>query len=166
MSNSFIKSIKSLLKEFLKDDVEIKFVPTHPDSKLPKRNLGGNSGTGDSGFDLYSVEDITLEPKSITKVNIGLELSYITPGYWFRIESRSGLYFKNNITSFCGIIDNAYTGRVSIALTNSSDIPYEVKKGDRIAQFVVYPLIEPEVSFTDTKNQTLRGDNGFGSSGK
>lgn len=166
MSNSFMKSIKNLVKEFLKDEVEIKFVPTHPDSKLPKRNLGGKFGTGDSGFDLYSVEDITLEPDSDTKVNVGLEVSYITPGYWFKIESRSGLYFKHQITSYAGIIDNPYTGKLGISLRNSGQDLYYVKKGDRIAQFVVYPLIEPEVSFTDTKNQTLRGDNGFGSSGK
>lgn len=145
--------------------MKIKFVKTHPDAQLPKRNIGGNAGTGDSGYDLYSVEDIVLPPRSITKVNVGLQIAYIPAGYWIRIESRSGLYFKHKIDSFNGIVDQSYRGILGVALTNHSEEEYHIKKGDRIAQFVVYDLFEPEIEWAEDIEKTQRGESGFGSSG-
>lgn len=145
--------------------MNIKFVKVSPEAQLPKRNISGNDGIGDSGYDLFSVETISLPPKSTTKVSVGLQVAFIPKGYWFRIESRSGLYFKHHISAFPGIIDNSYRGVLGVALTNSSDESYTIHKGDRIAQFVVYELFEPQIEWAEVVEETERGQKGFGSSG-
>jgi dUTP pyrophosphatase len=76
------------------------------------------------------------------------------------------LFFKHGLTVFSGILDNAYRGSVAVALINNTDTTYHVKKGDRIAQFVIYELIEPETCWVNQKDETSRGDKGFGSSGR
>ena len=145
--------------------IELKFKKINENAVLPKRTNILNS-VGDTGYDLYAIEDSKIEKNSTKRIEVGLQISYITPGYWFRIESRSGLFFKNNITAFPGIIDNSYRGVLGIALTNHSSMDeYIVKKGDRIAQLVLYKLIEPVISWCDEIQSTERGANGFGSSG-
>jgi dUTP pyrophosphatase len=145
--------------------IKICFVKTHEDARLPERN-NKEPLVGDSGYDVYAVEDTTIPANDTANVAIGLEIGFITPGYWIRVESRSGLFFKHGITSFCGILDNAYRGRLAIALINNTNIDYQVKKGDRISQLVIYKLIEPETCWTENKEETSRGDKGFGSSGR
>ena len=151
--------------EFSPFQPEIKFVKTHEDAQLPF-SKNDNPLTGDSGRDLYAVEPYIIEPGGSEVVNVGLQLAYITPGYWFRIEARSGLGFKHGIQPHFGIVDNEYTGDLSVKLYNISRQPYHITKGDRIAQIVVYPLIQPIVSWADEVNETSRGASGFGSSGK
>jgi dUTP pyrophosphatase len=145
--------------------IEVKFVKTHPDAVLPIQNHC-HALTGDSGLDVTAVENILVPAKSGCMVNVGLQLGYITPGYWIRVESRSGLQFKHNISAFNGIIDNPYRGDMGVRLINNSDIDYKIQKGDRVAQFVIYPLIAASTSFIDVATQTERGSKGFGSSGR
>jgi dUTP pyrophosphatase len=98
-------------------------------------------------------------------VDVGLSLAYITPGYWFRIEGRSGLGFKNSIQPHLGVIDNGYRGDLAVKLYNFHETKdLNVQPGDRIAQIVVYPLIQPEFKFADDVSESTRGDKGFGSS--
>ena len=146
-------------------EIRISFIKTHPDAKLPERKYKEPS-IGDTGYDIYSIEDVEIEAHSTKIVQIGLDIGYIQPGYWIRIESRSGLFFKHGITSFPGVIDCSYRGKLGAALINNTDIPYTVKSGDRIAQLVVYKLIEPEITWAVKKDETIRGDKGFGSSGR
>lgn len=143
----------------------IKFKKINPDAILPKRNHNNTDGTGDSGYDVYSVEDKIIPAKGSAVVDVGLKFAYIEPHYWVRVEGRSGLGFKHDIIPHQGIIDNAFRGDAGIKLRNFSNKDYEVKKGDRIAQFVIYPLIDAEISESDIED-TDRGANGFGSSGR
>lgn len=78
------------------------------------------------------------------------------------------LEVENNHNFFANklCVHNCYRGKLGIALINNTDIPYIVKKGDRIAQLVVYKLLEPTITWTETKVKTNRGDRGFGSSGR
>lgn len=150
--------------------VEAKFIQTHPRAKLPTQ-AHSEVGTGDSGFDLYAVLPDTLNVVTIPAgeslvVPVGLKLAYVTPGYWFRVEARSGLGFKHGIQPHFGIIDNPYRGDLGIKLYNLSKNDYTVKDGDRIAQIIFYPLIQPTLSFTDTVDETKRGEGGFGHTGK
>lgn len=145
--------------------MKIAFIKAHELARLPERN-NKQPFTGDSGYDVYSVENVIITAKSTNVVPIGLEIAYIDPGYWSRVESRSGLFFKHGITSFPGVIDNAFRGSLKISLINNSDEDYEVKIGDRIAQLVIYKLIEPEIRWMDAKIETVRNGNGFGSSGR
>ena len=148
--------------------MKLKFLRTHPDAKLPSANIGVGVGVGDSGYDLVAVEDahIGTSPLNSAVVPVGLTLAYVEPGFWFRIEPRSGLGFKYSIQPHLGVIDNGYRGDLGVKLYNLGREPYEVKKGDRIAQLVVYPLIQPECSWVDEVVESDRGDSGFGSTGK
>ena len=146
------------------DNIEIKFKQTHESAVLPKAN-NKQQETGDSGFDLVSVASTRIMPNSSEEVDVGLTLAYITPGYWFRIEPRSGLGFKHNIQPHLGVIDNGYRGDLGVKLYNfSRTTAYDVEIGDKIAQLVVYPLIQPDMSFTESVVDSERGDKGFGSS--
>jgi deoxyuridine 5'-triphosphate nucleotidohydrolase len=147
------------------ENIKICFVKTHEDARLPERN-NKEPLTGDTGYDVYAVEDALIPANGTANVPIGLDIGYITPGYWIRVESRSGMFFKHGITSFFGVIDCSYRGKLGISLINNTQIDYNVKKGDRIAQLAVYKLIEPETCWAESKDVTSRGDKGFGSSGR
>jgi len=140
---------------------KIAFIKTHADAILPTSNH-----SSDSGYDVYAVEDKTIYARSSSVVDVGLKFAHIPEGYWVRVEGRSGLSFKHSILPHPGIIDNLYRGNAGILLYNHSDNHYTVKKGDKIAQLVVYKLYKPELTFTDEVSETARGENGFGSSGR
>ena len=147
------------------DRVVLKFVKMHENAKLPVRNH--NVGLAvDSGYDVFAVEDVEVLPNVITRVPIGLELAYVQPYYWIRVESRSGLFFKHGITVFNGIIDNGYRGEIGIALSKLTSGSYKISAGDRVAQLVLYKVIEGVLNWSETKDETSRGDKGFSSSGK
>lgn len=139
---------------------EIKFKKIHNDAQLPKKNH-----QDDTGFDLYAVEDVLIPAKGSAVVPNGLQVSYISPGYWFRIEPRSGLGFKHGLQPHLGVIDSGYRGELSVKLFNFSDVDYHVKKGDRIAQIAIYYNIDIGCSWGEVV-QTERGDKRLGSSGK
>ena len=145
-------------------DPVIKIKKTHADAVLPTAN-NKEPGTGDSGYDLVSVENKVIPPMGSQVIPVGLTVADISPGYWFRIEPRSGLGFKHNIQPHLGVIDNGYRGDLGVKLYNfSTDKEYRVRSGDKIAQLVVYPLLQPIFEFTDEITETARGDKGFGSS--
>jgi dUTP pyrophosphatase len=143
----------------------IKFLKTHPDAVLPKKN-NPDPSIGDSGYDMTAVEETIIPARGSAVVPVGLTLAYLSPEFWVRIESRSGLAFKHNITAFNGIIDNPYRGDLGVKLFNHSDVDYVVKKGDRCAQLVIYPLVHMTADWSDSVSETSRGAKGFGSSGK
>jgi len=149
----------------MNNTVELHFVKTHPDAVLPTRKHD-DPLTGDSGYDLTAVEDCIVPSRGSIVVPVGLKLGFITPGFWIRIESRSGLQFKHNISAFNGIIDCQYRGDLGAKIINNSDIEYHIKKGDRIAQLVVYPLVNSTSSWVKEAQETQRGESGFGSTGK
>ena len=146
-------------------ELYIKFKKTHPDAVLPKAN-NTDPGTGDSGYDLVAVESMWVEPNDSKVIPVGLTLADITPGYWFRIEPRSGLGFKHSIQPHLGVIDNGYRGDMGVKVYNFSQKSCFFEKGDRVAQLVMYKLLQPEISWTEEITETARGDKGFGSSDK
>lgn len=141
--------------------VEIKFTKTNEDARIPTRNFDT-----DTGFDIYSVETIAIPARGSTVVDVGLMFAYITPGYWIKIEGRSGLGFKHGITPHPGIIDQGYRGTAGIKLYNNTDTEYTVKRGERIAQLIVYRNYYVEMSEVENVEESERGAKGFGSSGK
>ena len=158
--------------------VTIKFVKTHDLAVLPKFNHA-DPYVGDSGLDLTAVEDVTIsyrgkgfiegtgiisDPWAI--VPVGLKLGYLTPGYWLRVEGRSGIGFKKHVFPHFGILDNPYRGDMGIKLYNFSDTDVIIKAGDKIAQLIVYPLIQADVEWADQVVESARGEKGFGSSDK
>jgi dUTP pyrophosphatase len=138
----------------------LKFVKNHPDAKLPTKNH-----ETDAGWDVYSVEDKILKAKSATQVSIGIRFADIPQGYWIEPRSRSGLMFKHGIRVFNGTIDSGFIGNAGILLINESDIDYEVKKGDRIAQLAIHFNIHMKVDWGEV-TPSARGSSGFGGSGR
>lgn len=147
---------------------KILFIQTHPDAQLPSQAHSGE-GIGDTGYDLKCVADeITVPARSSNIIPVGLKVGFIEPGYWFKIEARSGLGFKHSVFPHFGIIDNQYQGSLGVKIYNLSDKDYTFKKGDGVAQFVVYELIQPKIDWIKEEDviNTARGEKGFGSSDK
>ena len=148
------------------NNISIKLLKTHPDAVLPFAN-NKEPGTGDTGFDLVAVDDVKIPKGGSNIISVGLQLADMTPGYWMRIEPRSGLGFKKSLQPHLGVIDNGYRGDLAVKIYNFHPLNHAViKKGDKIAQLVIYPLIQSTFKFSDTITDTSRGDNGFGSSDK
>ncbi len=145
--------------------VDVEFVKTHEDAILPQKNHN-EILTGDAGYDLFAIKDTIIPARGNATVPVGLEVAHITPGYWFRIESRSGLSFKYGLESFNGIIDNGYKGNCSVLVRNHSDKDFIIKKGQACAQFIVYEMLPTRVNWADKKTESSRGEKGFGSSDK
>jgi dUTP pyrophosphatase len=157
--------------------MKLELIKTHENAILPSQNNTALDGTGDTGYDLYAVEDVLIPGIQVNTgtrvghinsavVPVGLEIGYIEPGYWLRIEGRSGLGFKHGIQPHFGIIDNQYRGGLGVKLYNLTSNDYQIKAGDKVAQIVGYKLIEMDIEFTDTKSDSTRGEKGFGSSGR
>jgi len=140
--------------------MELKFKKTNDKAVLPRKNHDN-----DTGLDVSSVVDITIPAKGSAVVDVGLKFAYISFGFWVKVEGRSGLGFKHGIFPHPGIIDQGYRGDAGIKLYNFTDKDYEVKAGDRIAQFVVYRNYTVETSESEII-ESQRGEKGFGSSGR
>ena len=148
----------------MREELYIKFKATHDDAVLPGAN-NKDFGTGDSGYDLVAVEDVDIPHGESRVVPVGLTLADITPGYWVRIEPRSGLGFKHSLQPHLGVIDNGYRGDLAVKMYNFHDeVDYVVSKGDKIAQLVMYKLLQPKCEWATEITDTARGDKGFGSS--
>jgi len=139
---------------------EILFEKVHEDAQLPKKNHDT-----DTGWDLFAVEDKVIPAKGRDVVDVGIKVAKIEPGYWVRVSSRSGLSFKHGILAHPGVIDQDYRGSMGVMLYNHSDVDYDVKKGDRVAQMLVHYNIRMDVGWGEQQT-TERGEKGFGSSGK
>lgn len=118
----------------------------------------------DAGLDLYSTKDVTVPLKGSAVIDTGvhIELPPNTVGF---LKSKSGLNVKHGITSE-GVIDEGYTGSICVKLYNNTTEHYHVKKGDKISQLVILPIIKPKLELVASLEDTDRGDNGFGSSGR
>ena len=120
-----------------------------------------------AGFDLHSIEDVVIKPGEIKLIGTGLafEIEY---GYEVQIRPRSGLAYKHGITvlNTPGTIDSDYRGEIKVLLINHSNEAFEIKKGERIAQAVIAPVIQAEIVEVEELSDTERGSGGFGSTGK
>lgn len=116
----------------------------------------------DAGLDLYSMEDGYVYAGEHAIFNTGVHVE-IPAGYVGLITSKSGLMAKG-ITSR-GTIDSGYTGSIKAVLFNHGDKGYLVRKGDKITQLVLLPIITPELEVVEHLEETERANGGFGSTG-
>lgn len=117
-----------------------------------------------AGLDLFSCEDVVVPPHDKALISTGLIL-ILPPGTYGRIAPRSGLAAKFFIDVGAGVIDADYRGEVKVLLFNFSQHAFNVRKGDRIAQLVVERIFTPELEEVSSVDDTIRGGNGFGSTG-
>lgn len=118
----------------------------------------------DAGLDLYAERDAIIFPgePAIFDTGVHIELPSNTAGM---LKSKSGLNVKHNITSE-GVIDVGYTGSICVKLYNHGKASYIVRRGDKISQLVIVPVVIPDLEVVDELEKTERGDAGFGSTGR
>jgi dUTP pyrophosphatase len=119
------------------------------------------------GLDVTAAEDLTLEPGQRHAVATGFAIE-IPRGYEVQVRPRSGLAIKNGITCLNtpGTIDSDYRGEVKVILINLGQEPFEVRRGERIAQLVPAPVLRADFSEASELSGTERGAGGFGSTGR
>ncbi|MQL82754.1 hypothetical protein Taro_015254 [Colocasia esculenta] len=117
-----------------------------------------------AGYDLSSAIETTVPARAKALVPTDLSIS-IPPGTYARIAPRSGLAWKHSIDVGAGVIDADYRGPVGVVLFNHSDVDFEVRPGDRIAQLIIERIMTPEVAEVEDLDATARGAGGFGSTG-
>jgi dUTP pyrophosphatase len=138
--------------------MELKVKRIHPDAKLP---VYGHAG--DAGLDLFSVVDRTLAPGDVFAVPTGTQIA-IPRGYVGLIWDKSGISLKR-VHRLAGVVDAGYRGEVQVVMVNLGPEPFPIKKGMKIAQMLIQPVVSVTVVESETLDGTSRGEGGFGSTG-
>ncbi len=145
--------------------MEVKIKKLRENAKLPSR------GTPDSaGMDLYACVDseFTLEPGQLKVVPTGVAIALPSNEYCAFLYARSGLGVKHGIclANGVGVVDADYRGEICVGLCNVSTESYTIKPQERIAQMVIAPVVMVKLYEVDELDETSRGEQGFGSTGK
>ena len=122
---------------------------------------------GAAGLDVVAAEDVTLAPGERHAVATGFSIA-IPEGYEVQVRPRSGLALKHGITCLNtpGTIDHDYRGEVKVILANLGSEPFNVRRGERIAQLVPGPVFKAQFREVEALSDTPRGIGGFGSTGQ
>ena len=124
---------------------------------------------GASGMDLMAFikEPINIKPQTSSLISTGISVAF-SKNYEIQIRPRSGLAAKNNISvlNTPGTIDSDYRGEIKVIIYNHGDTDFVINNGDRIAQMVLSPVIRMELEEVKDLPKTIRGEGGFGSTGK
>ena len=136
---------------------------------LPEVELPSYKTLGASGMDLMAFikSSITINPKTSALIPTGLSMAF-SEDYEVQIRPRSGLAAKNNISvlNTPGTIDSDYRGEIKVIIYNHSNSDFLINNKDRIAQMILTPVLKMEFEMTDELPETIRGEDGFGSTGK
>ncbi|MEQ1824124.1 MAG: dUTP diphosphatase [Fimbriimonadaceae bacterium] len=121
---------------------------------------------GSAGMDLRSTEEVELKPLERKLVKTGVRMA-IPPGFEGQVRPRSGLALKRGIgmVNAPGTIDSDYRGEIGVILINLSDSVVKLENGERIAQLVICPVVQVELTQEIDLDDTSRGEGGFGSTG-
>jgi len=135
----------------------------------PLVSLPSYKTTGASGMDLMAFikNPISLNPKKSCLVPTGISVAFPSD-FEIQIRPRSGLAAKNNISvlNTPGTIDSDYRGEIKVILFNHGSNDFLINNNDRIAQMILAPVIKMNLEETDNLPETVRGEGGFGSTGK
>jgi dUTP pyrophosphatase len=117
------------------------------------------------GLDVVAAESLTLAPGARHAVATGIAMA-IPHGYEVQVRSRSGTAVRNGITCLTGTIDSDYRGELKVVLVNLGAEPFDILRGERIAQLVPAPVLRAAFAEVDELDDTARGSGGFGSTGR
>jgi dUTP pyrophosphatase len=143
--------------------VTLEFVRLSGEAREPTR-----AHHGDAGYDLYAVEPVTLAPGERASVGTGIAVA-IPDGWAGLVLPRSGLAARHGITlpNAPGLIDSGYRGEVRVLLLNTdAREAFEIAPGERIAQLLLVRHEAPELVEVESLEESARGADGFGSSGR
>jgi len=143
--------------------VAVERLPEAEGLPLPAYQTGGSSG-----MDVCAAvsEEVVLAPGEVGLIPAGFRIA-VPPGYEVQVRPRSGLALRSGIAvlNSPGTIDSDYRGPVGIILANLGREPFTIRRGDRIAQMVVCPVVRAEIEEIDRVHDTTRGSGGFGHTG-
>ena len=135
-----------------------------PEVKLPEYKTNGASG-----MDLVAFikKPIIIKSHTSSLISTGLSVAF-SKDYEIQIRPRSGLAAKNNISvlNTPGTIDSDYRGEIKVIIYNHGSTDFIINNGDRIAQMILSPVIKMELKEVNVLPETVRGEGGFGSTGK
>lgn len=126
--------------------------------------LPNKANQTDAGYDLYSLEDLNINPNQRALIHTGIAMA-IPHGHVGLIWPRSGLAVKHGIDVLAGVIDSGYRGEICVALQNHGDKIYQVRRHDRIAQILFQKISQFDVYSVEDLDVSDRGISGFGSTG-
>jgi len=118
----------------------------------------------DAGLDLYARETQIIPARESAKFDTGVHVE-LPPNTVGMLKSKSGLNVKYGLTSE-GVIDVGYTGSIVVKIYNNSGYDYKVNAGDKISQLVIMPILTPTLELVESLDDTERGSDGFGSTGR
>ena len=128
------------------------------------------ASAGAAAMDLCACVDapIDLPPMGRAIVPTGIAIALPSPQWVALVFARSGLGIKHgfSLSNGVGVIDSDYRGEIKVGLTNLSEEGYTIQPGERIAQLAVTPVVQAQLTFTDTLDETDRGAGGLGSTGR
>ncbi len=147
--------------------VEVKILDERIGQSIP---LPEYATQGSAGMDLRACLDqpLTIEPGQTQLIGTGIAMYIGDPNYAATILPRSGLGHKHGLVlgNLVGLIDSDYQGELKVSCWNRSDKAYTIEPGDRIAQLVVLPVVQAQMTVVDEFHETDRGEGGFGHSGR
>ena len=149
--------------------MELKFKAIHPKigREIP---LPQFATPGSAAMDLRACLDgpVTLQAGARAVIPTGLAMALPSADYVALVFARSGLGIKKGVclSNGVGVIDSDYRGEIAVGLVNLSDENYTVQPGDRIAQLMVVPVVQPTVTLAEELDETDRGSGGLGSTGR
>ena len=118
----------------------------------------------DAGYDLRTPVDFTLFAHDFAVIDTGVHIQ-LPPGKCAVLTGKSGLYTKHRITS-SGLVDEGYTGSIRVGLMNHSDETMTFRRGDKISQFYITDYYAEPLEIVNELDESERGDNGFGRTGR
>lgn len=139
--------------------MELKVKRIRPDAKLPVYQH-----QGDAGLDLFSSVDDVVKAGEVKPIPTGIKMA-VPEGHVALVWDKSGISLKG-IHRLAGVVDSGYRGEVRVVLVNFGTEPFVIEKGMKIAQLLIQPVKRVEVVETEDLEETSRGENGFGSTGK
>ena len=130
----------------------------------PKAFLPSKGSEHAAGYDLYSIDTLTIPAHGKSLVSTGIAMQ-IPIGNYGRVAPRSGLAVKNFVDVGAGVIDADYRGEVKVLLFNFGEVDFQINHGDRIAQLIIEKYTRTDIEEVEDLNETERGEGGFGSTG-
>jgi len=140
--------------------MEINVKKLHKDAKLPTY-----AHHGDAGFDLYSIESVSIPVGARVLVGTGIAIE-IPDGYVGLIWDKSGLSMVHGLKNLGGVIDAGYRGEIKAGVVNLSDEDYTITAGHKVAQMLIQKVERADIKEVVELSDSHRGYGGFGSSGK
>lgn len=139
--------------------MDLKVKKLHTDAKLPSKGH-----PGDAGIDFYAIDTVTIAPHAQMRVPTGVAVE-IPDGCVGLIWDKSSISFNRGLKVMGGVIDAGFRGEIIMSLYNTTDKEQAIEKGHKVAQMIIQKFEDCDIVEVSDLNDTVRGDQGFGSTG-